>query len=716
MVKRTVGCVVTVIGIVLMTAHAGVAYEYKCDPEDVEQVRSSEWEMWTGEQPSYEDVIKTAGEFALGVLLELRESNILVHIASAFDAKSIITQLRVKTEKSQEDVVFPARISVGDIPAKRVLSYFAPILVCKEGVFEVEAEAKSTTDFGFFKQNSLFLIADDKGVRGLRPREYLNWRYETVFGIKIDEVQKPITDYYKPSTFAWPLTDIPPGAEVRGFEQDPVWKIIVERMNNANIRKLTPSAPNFKQVNEADVEDGEGRLAPISPRSKVCYTFKGRFVVKHPHYGTYVGVKWASVYVYDDDVSSDDDKICSTITDANGNFECSGCHNDFWGDPDPYINIYLRHAGFADYPGDGGVDVEDCDGIDETWTFNFYNFEDDLDGGTYDVGARQPAEVSGERACWIYNFINMTWAKNVLELGTNDIGPKDEFEVCFPEDGAYYNWSDDTINIPNNYADSPAVIAHEFGHALMDELYGYDEYPLPGGNHNFCGANQHKGLALSEGFATANVFFSFDTSWFCWDGLPWDPSFHIICVDLEPSTVHVNYDNPNQRWNNHFCGDLQCAGVPCGQRNEAYVSSAILDLLDAETAEDRKCSEHVGAGRNACDATDIPGGSGSLVSSPLTWKQITDGVKTRKPSEFSQLADELTSISDACPVDLAMRFNSMDFALSDCNLQAMAQALGELAEESCGGCAVYGSPWTFAVNFLLTFLTLLFIALRKLTM
>lgn len=583
--------------------------------------------------PAFEDVVPPEGESPIGVLLEFRsiwdtifaqypnaaDGFLIFHVASAGDSEDVKITLRIPEEISilaDSNEYFISFLSGGIVK-----SYFVPIKLKDEtGEFLVESSLYAPKIFSY-SGASLYIIREHRRkIYAFTPSEYTEKKLEKMLE---DVYKRPGAEYYSPYYLS---VEGKPYTEDMNFLviDEPSWEGI--DFQSLGIQPI----PNEELKNDFEMEESE-----ISEEdASASYTFKGTVIFRGSYhykicyfgrcYRSYAYVlKGATVKVYDKDTWWDD-FICETTTNENGYFECSGGAYDagWWNYPDPYIVVYSGHSRLS---------INNCSG-------NLYQYRtpvfNNRRSGTIDLGgwyvASNPND-SWTRALWVFNYANPVWAKDRQVWG-GDIGSYNYRTPC--GDWAYYQRSLRTIEITSGFTASPTVLAHEFGHALMDFLYNYSNWPSPGGRHSLCGIYT-PGLTWSEGFASANSFFVFNTPNYCQYGLPWGPtsSGDGACSDglnFEGSTIHPNYDNPQNRWIRHLCGDLGA-----DQNNESYVASAILDGFDYTNNVDMDCDYHHGLGRNACDQIPNP-----YFDSNYVWWRTLQAL-TAKPQDFFGFANAL---------------------------------------------------------------------------
>ncbi len=617
------------------------------------------WKEWTYEKPSIEDMEQVASEWGEAFVFEFKsvwdemfkkepkapDGFFIFHIAIFLTSA---TEASITLEAPEGvRVLGGSRFDIGEVPVKEVRSFYVPIKLCGNfGTFPIIAHFEYRDERGFRHSSEsilLFIIREHRrSIKAMKLHEYVQFLEEE----RLKKFKKREgAEFYPPIAYAYEPTPLGEVNLVSDF--DPLMPVEPE-----TVYYFAPYLPSNVDIEfeetatEIEPWETQNQQSPrLGEKSwylgyvKECYNFVGRVILIGDKYTLRdVPLAGATVIAYDDDgATSPDDFICKSRTDSSGRFVCGGCAEDFLSRPDPYIIVYASN---------GKVTVVSPSLI----TFSqFIASYEGLKGATYDLGT---VRVGGTDinspllgAFWVFRFANIAYLVNLGKAGM-DIG---DYTIVYPEENiSTYDRSKRRIYINFDDASDPSVIGHEFGHALMDRLYSFKDWPSPPNvKHSLCyndlkDQRQREGLAFAEGFANAVALVTFSiaqnrpVSHFCWDGLPWDPAFHRICVDLEPSTIRDDDDNSANRWNHHWCGDCGKGSNLCfpGQENEGYVASAIWDLYDDYSDEDRSCFFHENAGRKACD------------SAKFSWTLIL-GVLPSRPQNYFQFVSSFHLTCDA---------------------------------------------------------------------
>jgi hypothetical protein len=220
------------------------------------------------------------------------------------------------------------------------------------------------------------------------------------------------------------------------------------------------------------------------------------------HDGVWRPLANISVNVYDEDFGFDD-HLGVTGTDWNGYWSFSVNNDDGWlaDGRDIYYTFKLENT---------RIRVQDCDGIDSTYSWASAVHDDLSDGTVLNFGTQ--TGVQNPKTMQIWNMLNLAW-NHAVTTGGRDPGFVD---TCYPEDGGTH-WDRfwEEIDIGEEYNDGPDVVTHEYAHALMWYAYG-DDNPSPGGSHSFGDTNQNKSLAWSEGWATGFMLSARPDGFYNW--------------------------------------------------------------------------------------------------------------------------------------------------------------------------------------------------------
>ncbi len=613
------------------------------------------WKEWKWDKPGLEKVLPAEGESPIGFIFEFKSTwdPIFAQYPNAADGFLVFHIASAGTiDEAKISLTIPETITlvadswnhvINNLPANIVKSYFVPIKLKSEtGEFLIESSIYVPKIFSDISASIYIIREHRKEIYGLSPEEYQERQLQKMLeGV----YKRPGAEYYSPYYLS--IEGEPYTGDMNYLVVDePSWAGI--DFQSLGIQP-TPNEdiPNDFEIIESETSEND---------PSASYTIRGTVIFRGPYsyricylgrcYNSYAYVlKGATVKVYDKDISSDD-LICSTITNEYGYFECSGSAYDFGSYPDPYVVVYSEN---------NNVKVRNVLLQPYQFRTGIYN---NISSRTIDLFGWYIADNPNSpwtQALWVFDFALPVWAKNRQVWGA-DIGSYIiKFPVALKLCGYDACYATPYIYLPSARSRAPSVIAHEFGHALMDSFYNFSNDPSPGGPHWFCGTvvnnnlvcgPQHPGLSWSEGFATANSLFVFNTQMYCFNGLPWGPtsSGDGICdgVSFEGSTLHRNYDNLQIRWASHLCDTragcrdiFESAVEPIDQRIEGYVASSLLDGFDYFSSIDLDCDFHHSQGRNACDQIPDP-----YFDSNYAWWRTLQAL-TAKPQNFFEFANAL---------------------------------------------------------------------------
>ncbi len=180
-------------------------------------------------------------------------------------------------------------------------------------------------------------------------------------------------------------------------------------------------------------------------------------------------------------------------------------------------------------------------------------------GSTVDFGSMIPGSPDDYRAVHAFDEGDDSWL-SIPKPNTSCWDQKEtacrQVRINWPLDSAHTTTQYDTVNntvyLEPDDPNAPIVVAHEIGHAVMDDLYN-DAFPdHPNCVEHFLEITTNAGCAWVEGFADWFALTANHSNFFRW---PTGES-----VDLESPTWGSNFAN--------------------GDTNEARVVGALLDIAD----------------------------------------------------------------------------------------------------------------------------------------
>lgn len=312
----------------------------------------------------------------------------------------------------------------------------------------------------------------------------------------------------------------------------------------------------------------EGFVRDVSKdawRARDPVTYRGRFVYTDFE-GTMRPLINAGVYLYDDDTFGDE-FLGSVATNGNGEFSFSVNNDDGWlqNGRDLYVMLKLQNSRWRVH-----------DGGDYEWAAP--QFDDVSEGSVLDIGTHAPGDDM--EAAQIFAFMDRAW-QHITVTGGRDPG---NVEIDYPSTGDFFDDGGPTIHLSAATNRAPDIALHEYGHHLMEQAYPGGD-PSPAGAHNFVESLQDARLSWSEGFASGFMFSSCNDGQYNWDeGTTENAGEWPVCttqLDLGGQAIEA------------YCGANRV-----GERQEARVAGALLDLMDG--ANDGNGGNE-DCGRNALD-------------------------------------------------------------------------------------------------------------------
>lgn len=271
----------------------------------------------------------------------------------------------------------------------------------------------------------------------------------------------------------------------------------------------------------------------------------------------------ATVVLYKDNSGGFDAGVGITVTDENGSWSIDV------GSSIPGSNLYytvsLVNESFT---------VRDDAGNEYVW-----RSATRFGGGgpllnIVDFG--QETMTGNVEAAQVFTIMNRGWNHIVFEGGA-DPNDLEQTNVHFPDfcivdedPTACWDSGDEIVRIEAGQNDSPDVILHEYGHALM--FYAFGGFSIGGGAHSFNDIVQDPGVALSEGWATAFALSVCPDGTFTFneDIFETPDEWPACAVDFDFSEGIEGFRFPTVSTNR------------VGEHHEGRIAAAINDFLDAD--------------------------------------------------------------------------------------------------------------------------------------
>jgi len=265
-------------------------------------------------------------------------------------------------------------------------------------------------------------------------------------------------------------------------------------------------------------------------------TIIGRFLYHHSwdQAGVWRPVINASVEAWDDDVSSGDDLLGTSITHWDGSFSIGPVSNDdgwLQGTQDVYLKIWLHNTTWKVVTINNETYWWHTNTIDNV-PDGIVNFGDQALGSVY-VGAVATFDAMNQG----WNFATINGHNPGYIVGVWPCGSS--------------SWSNNSyICIGDAHCYSSDIVQHEYAHAMMYNAYGGWWPPNATGYHQI-NVNSNVNLAWTEGFA----------------------DFYPLAVTNDK---YFNWDNPAYSWGFNLEYPYGDEGDAC----EARVAGALLDIFD----------------------------------------------------------------------------------------------------------------------------------------
>ncbi|MFF1299541.1 MULTISPECIES: hypothetical protein [unclassified Streptomyces] len=264
--------------------------------------------------------------------------------------------------------------------------------------------------------------------------------------------------------------------------------------------ELVPSAPNVKyrpvstdglpKPHSDDPPAADPSLQALScATGTVGYADQGG--VAHPS-------RNIQVQAWDDDTVGDD-LLDVALTDGNGGFRLCFENGNDPGGQDLYLRVVAEN-GLARV-------VDEWFLGRDLYFFQSGQRDDIADGRTVDFGRVAPGDQALNRVLHAFAQADDAQAWTPGECwDARDTGDCRRMEIVYPDDdsndNSRYTRDDDTVRLEPATPDDRTDAVHEYGHAVMDDIYDDDFWP----NTENCSPHQMNqtssvGCAWSEGFA-----------------------------------------------------------------------------------------------------------------------------------------------------------------------------------------------------------------------
>jgi len=200
--------------------------------------------------------------------------------------------------------------------------------------------------------------------------------------------------------------------------------------------------------------------------------------------------------VWDDDTTGQDDLLVSGLTDGNGRYQlCFNNTDEDGSGADAYVRFATENVSWI---------------VRNGRSRKSYKFDSPVRGNiaagaTVDFGRVQPADTQLMRGVEAFDAVNAAWnwtpgtcwdaRDTTCRRGLVNWAPDST-------DGTYYSLQDNAVHLAAADPDSTILVLHEFGHAMMDDVYE-DAFPTaPNCSPHYIHLASSAGCAWTEGFAT----------------------------------------------------------------------------------------------------------------------------------------------------------------------------------------------------------------------
>ncbi|MBT2507852.1 hypothetical protein J7I98_18580 [Streptomyces sp. ISL-98] len=255
------------------------------------------------------------------------------------------------------------------------------------------------------------------------------------------------------------------------------------------------------------------------------------------------------VQVWDEDPANSDDLLTVGLTDDNGAYRlCFDNSTDARGGQDVYLVFVTQN-------GQWGVERDD----DDEYEFRSGQRDNLGDGTTTDFGALHPTDARLHGSLRAYSWANAASAWTPGDCWDSKDTDCRRIDINWhPDDdpgGSFYRPGEDEIYLVPQDADDRNVVAHEIGHAVMDDVYDDNTFDTQCPSPHIITRTSSRPCAWSEGFGDWYGVAVFN-----------DP----VYVDGGVSPFTVDFEN-------HTWGT---AGWDNGDAVEGRVAGALWDLVD----------------------------------------------------------------------------------------------------------------------------------------
>ncbi len=263
---------------------------------------------------------------------------------------------------------------------------------------------------------------------------------------------------------------------------------------------LTPSAPHldFQAVPSDDLpQPHNDDPPPTEPTTEALSCVTGTVGYEFPAATGHPSPN-IQVQAWDDDTFGGDDLLDTALTDARGAFRLCFDNDDISGGQDVYVKV-LAENGLWRIARDFGF-------ARITYEFRSSQRDNIGDGRTVDFGRLGPTDQTLHRVLHAFDLANdaQEWTPGEC-WDARDTGDCRRMEIVYPDDddndNSRYTLADNTVRLEPAAPDDRTDTVHEYGHAVMDDVYE-DSYPdAPNCSPHQMDTRSSQGCAWTEGFA-----------------------------------------------------------------------------------------------------------------------------------------------------------------------------------------------------------------------
>ncbi|NGN66953.1 hypothetical protein G5C51_23980 [Streptomyces sp. A7024] len=203
------------------------------------------------------------------------------------------------------------------------------------------------------------------------------------------------------------------------------------------------------------------------------------------------------VQAWDEDPANSDDLLDVALTDAQGRYRMCFDNDDVHNGQDVYVKVLTENPlsrVASEFFGR------------TTYEFQSAQRDDIADGRTVDFGRLAPGNQLLHRTLHAFDMANdaQEWTPGEC-WDERDTGDCRRMEIVYPDtdsnDNSRYTEGDNTVRLEEAAPDDRSDTVHEYGHAVMDDVYDDNMPEHPNCSPHAMGTKSSAGCAWTEGFA-----------------------------------------------------------------------------------------------------------------------------------------------------------------------------------------------------------------------